>query len=154
MRAPDGSKGAVRCKGGLHRPKWPTDRGRRTQTTMSKTAAPSDSTLDELDRFYREGGLRTMASPHVHYDDPQCPHPGCDHRMEWIDFKLELHGDPEGVYKPLVRAWWEGTGFVGRCPRCRGGIRFTTRAMEAIDDRDAGRFPHLPENWDAIARFA
>ena len=23
-----------------------------------------------LDRFYREGGLRAMASPHVHYDEP------------------------------------------------------------------------------------
>jgi hypothetical protein len=121
---------------------------------MSKTAAPSDSTLDELDRFYREGGLQAMASPHVHYDDPQCPHPGCDQRMEWIDFKLELHGNPEGLYKPLVRSWWEGTGFVGRCPRCRGWIRFTTRTMEAIHDPDAGQFPQLPENWDAIAQFA
>ena len=24
--------------------------------------------VETLDRFYREGGLRAMASPHVHYD--------------------------------------------------------------------------------------
>ena len=45
-----------------------------------------------------------MASPHVHYEEPTCPHPGCAHTMEWIDFKRELHGDTEGIYKPLVRA--------------------------------------------------
>lgn len=121
---------------------------------MPKTSAPSDSILEELDRFYREGGLRAMASPHVHYDDPQCPHPGCDQRMEWIDFKLELLGDPENVYKPLVRSWWEGTGFLGPCPQCHRWIRFTTRAMEAIDDPDVLRFPRLPEDWHTIAQFA
>jgi hypothetical protein len=72
---------------------------------MSKTSSHSSAELESLDRFYREGGLRAMASPHVHYDDPTCPHPGCSHQMEWIDFKLELRGDAEGVYKPLVRAW-------------------------------------------------
>jgi len=121
---------------------------------MPKTSPATDTTLEELDRSYREGGLRAMASPHVHYDDPHCPHAGCDHRMEWIDFKLELHGDPEGVYQPLVRAWWDGTGFVGRCPQCQGWIRFTTRALEAINAPDAGRFPRLPEGWHRIAQFA
>lgn len=46
-----------------------------------------------------------MASPHVHYQEPNCPHSGCTHKMEWIDFQLELFGDPEGIHKPLVRAW-------------------------------------------------
>lgn len=120
---------------------------------MPKTT-PTPSELAELDRIYREGGLRAMASPHVHDDDPTCPHPDCDHRMEWIDFKLELHGDPEGIYKLLVRSWWEGTGFLGRCPNCQGWIRFTTLRMEAIDDAEASGYPRLPDDWHAIAQIA
>jgi hypothetical protein len=116
---------------------------------------PSPADIETLDRFYREGGLRTMASPRVHYyDDPFCPHPGCTDQMEWIDFKLELHGDPEGVYRPLARAWWEGRGFVGRCPNCRHWLRFTTLGMEAIDEEQAAQFPRLPENWHTVAQFA
>src|SRR4051794_28628229 len=88
---------------------------------MSKAMVPSATELEQLDRFYREGGLRAMASPHVHYDDPGCPHPGCSQKMEWIDFKLELHGDPERIDKPLVRSWWEGDGFAGRCPLAADG---------------------------------
>jgi hypothetical protein len=72
--------------------------------------------------------------------------------MEWIDFKLELHGDPEGIYKPLVRSWWEGTGFVGPCPSCGGPIRFTTLGM-AVPQADA-QLPHLPANWAEVAQIA
>ena len=95
-----------------------------------------------------------MASPHVHYDDPKCPHAGCSQTMEWIDFKLELFNDPERVYKPLVRSWWDGTGFVGRCPGCQGWIHFTTRGTEAADDEQAGRLPQLPPEWHHVAQFA
>jgi hypothetical protein len=121
---------------------------------MPKTSTISTAELESLDRIYREGGLRVMASPRVHYDDPTCPHPGCPHQMEWIDFKLELHGDPDGVYKPLVRAWWEGSGFVGRCPACQESIRFTTLKLEAVDDELADQYPHLPDNWPTVAQFA
>jgi hypothetical protein len=108
--------------------------------------------LEELDRIYREGGLRQMASPHIHYDDPACPHPGCNQRMEWIDFQLELFGDKEGIYTPLVRSWWEGNGFVGRCPGCGGWIRFTTLRMEALSD--AEQYPKLPDHWHTVAQIA
>jgi len=121
---------------------------------MSKASALSPVDLETLDRFYREGGLRTMASPHVHYDAPNCPHLGCSYQMEWIDFKLELHGDPEGVYKPLVRAWWDGRGFVGRCPSWQKWIRFTTLKMEAVDDDQAAKESQLPANWQIVAQFA
>ncbi len=121
---------------------------------MPKAPTLSVEELTELDRVYREGGLRVMASPHVHYDDPACPHPGCDQRMEWIDFKLELHGDPEGVYKPLVSAWWKGTGFVGRCPRCHHWVRFTTLGMHAVDDPEASQSPQLPSDWPSVAQIA
>jgi len=121
---------------------------------MSNASTSTPAELQALDRFYREGGLRALASPHVHNDDPNCPHPGWPHQMEWIDFKLELHGDPEGIDKPLVRAWWVGRGFVGRCPGCRNWIRFTTMAMEAVPDEVAGQYPSLPENWQTVAQFA
>jgi hypothetical protein len=121
---------------------------------MPENYAPSSMDIQELDRFYREGGLRQMASPHVHYHQPLCPHPGCNHKMEWIDFQLELYGDPEGIYKPLVTAWWDGTGFTGRCPNCGGWIHFTTLRMEGIDDDQANQLPRLPGNWHTVAQFA
>jgi hypothetical protein len=114
----------------------------------------TSSDIDPLDRFNREGGLRSLAPPQVHYDHPECPHPGCAHRMEWIDFKLELAGDSERVYKPLVRAWWEGTGFAGRCPNCHGWIRFTTLGMEVLTPNAADSYLHLPDDWHTIAQFA
>ncbi len=116
-----------------------------------KVAASAD--IVELDRIYREGGLRQMASPHVHYHSPICPHPGCGHKMEWIDFQLELYGDRDGIYVPLVRAWWEGTGFVGQCPNCHQWIRFTTLGMEALEADQALAYSHLPDHWHTVAQF-
>jgi hypothetical protein len=121
---------------------------------MSKLGAPSSVNIEELDRFYRAGGLRRMASPHVHYHDPECLHPGCTHKMAWIDFQLELYGDPEHIYEPLVRAWWEGTGFAGRCPRCNGWIRFRTLRIDALTEDEARQLPQLPEKWYTVAQFA
>jgi hypothetical protein len=94
-----------------------------------------------------------MASPHVHYHESACPHLGCAQRTEWIDFQLELFGAPESICKPLVRAWWEGTGFAGRCPACNGWIRFTTLRMEALPDEPGEQLPKLPDNWHAVAHF-
>src|SRR5256885_16758625 len=122
--------------------------------TMPKPDTAVSVDLEDLDRFSREGGLRRMASPHIHYHESKCPPPVCTQMMEWIDFPLELHGDPEGVYKPLVRAWWEGQGFVGRCPNCQNWIRFTTLKMEAVDENHSAQYPRLPENWHTVAQFA
>lgn len=94
-----------------------------------------------------------MAPPHVHYHQAYCPHPGCEHRLEWIDFQLELFGDLEGIYKQLVKSWWEGPGFVGRCPGCGGWVRFTSLRMTAVDEEQMGSLPRLPENWAAVAQF-
>lgn len=121
---------------------------------MPKNVTLSRAELEEADRFYREGGLRQMASPHVHYQDSTCPHAGCEHKMEWIDFQLELFGDSEGVYKPLVKAWWEGMGFAGRCPACHGWVHFTTLRMSALTEEEAASLPRLPETWHTVAQFA
>src|SRR5581483_11089962 len=101
----------------------------RRAARMPKHTLPSTAELEEMDRFYRAGGLTRMASPHVHYQDGVCPHSGCGHRLEWIGFQLQLYGDPDHIYKPLVRSWWEGTGFAGRCPQCSNWILFTTLRM-------------------------
>jgi hypothetical protein len=74
--------------------------------------------------------------------------------MEWIDFMLEKYGDKAAVYDPLVRSFWEGAGFAGKCPSCGGWIRFTTLRMEALDDGAAKTIPRLPDNWHAVAQFA
>jgi hypothetical protein len=121
---------------------------------MPKNPAPPSVNQEEFDRIYREGGLRRMATPHVHYHDPLCPHPGCGHKMEWIDFQLELYGDPEGLYKTLVRAWWDGTGFAGRCPNCGGWIHFTSLRMQPLTEEQASQLPRLPEDWHTVAQFA
>ncbi|MCI0685338.1 MAG: hypothetical protein L0Y71_24835 [Gemmataceae bacterium] len=113
---------------------------------MNRNLTLDADEVERLDRVYREGGLRTMASPHIHYHEPACPHPGCGHKMEWIDFQLELFGDLEGIYKPLVKAWWEGSGFVGRCPSCGGWIRFTTLRMEPLTDDQASPHLKLPDH--------
>jgi hypothetical protein len=73
--------------------------------------------------------------------------------MEWIDFQLELHGDPERIYKPLVTAWWQGTGFAGHCPNCGGWILFTTLRMAPISAAEAAELPKLSDNWHQIAQF-
>ena len=59
-------------------------------------------------------------APHVVYSEASCPHPGCDHPMQAIDFRLEDRG--KAVHDPLVTAWWDDTGFAGRCPNCGGNL--------------------------------
>ena len=121
---------------------------------MIKSPTLSRAELESLDRFYREGGLRAMVSPHVHYDDPACPHAGCTQRLEWIDFKLELHGDPEGNHTPLVRSWWEGWDLseVARMPR----LDSLHDAWDGCPRTRTSRsgLPRLPENWAAVAQIA
>jgi hypothetical protein len=106
-----------------------------------------------VDRSYRERGLSNMATPHAHYPDSSCPH-GCGNKVEWIVFRLEHFGDPKGIYEPLVRSWWNGTGFAGRCPRCGRWVRFTTLRMEAVSEESAASLPRLPDKWHTIAQFA
>jgi hypothetical protein len=120
---------------------------------MIKASMLSAVEIAEMDCVYRAGGLKNMASPHIHYEEPHYPHSGCNHKMEWIDFRLELVGDRQRFYNPLVRAWWEGTGFVGRCPACHEYVHFTTLGMRAVTDEVARGLPQLPENWHTVAQF-
>ena len=75
--------------------------------------------------------------------------PGCSQSMQALDFRLEEHG--RAFDDPLVRAWWNDTGFAGQCPQCGGWIHFTIRAKTAITAEEAAKYPQLPENWHTRA---
>jgi hypothetical protein len=70
---------------------------------------------------------------------------GAGAHLQVIDFRLEDHG--RSVHDLLVRAWWNDTGFAGRCPNCRQWIHFTIRGKRAIGDAEAAALPQLPDDW-------
>jgi hypothetical protein len=69
--------------------------------------------------------------------------------MQAIYFRLEQDGPP--VHDPLVRAWWNDTGFAGRCPRCGGWIHLTIRGKRPITPEEADQLPKLPDDWHTAA---
>ena len=83
--------------------------------------------------------------PQVVYSESTCPHDGCDQAMQATDFRLEDHG--RALHDPLVRAWWDDTGFSGQCPRCHGWIHFTIRGKRPITADEAKQLPQLPIDW-------
>jgi hypothetical protein len=101
--------------------------------------------MDEMHALYLEGGRKRHMAPHVIYVEATCPHSGCGQHMQGIDFQLEAYGPT--IHDPLIRAWWNDTGFAGRCPHCRGWIHFTVRAKRAITDEEAADLPQLPDDW-------
>lgn len=110
---------------------------------------PTAAELDEMHATYRKGGLSRRMAPHIVYSDATCPHAGCDQHLQGIDFRLEAHG--KAVHDALLRAWWDDTGFAGKCPRCQGWIHFTIRDKRAITAEEAASLPQLPEDWHAVA---
>lgn len=110
---------------------------------------PAVHQLDQMHALYRQGGRERHLAPHIVYSDPTCPHAGCQQRIQAIDFRLEAHG--KGVYDELIRAWWDDTGFVGRCPGCNRWIHFTIRAKRAVTAEEAARLPRLPDDWHVAA---
>ena len=117
---------------------------------MSRVAiVPSNDELGQMHALYRQGGQERRMAPHIVYTETACPHDGCEQSMQAIDFRLEDHG--RAVHDPLVRAWWNDTGFVGRCPRCDGWIHFTIRSKRAITADEAAQYPQLPDDWHAKA---
>ena len=109
-------------------------------------------TLDDrvaMHELYLLGGRDRRMAPHVVYSEAACPHLGCDQPMQAIDFRLDDHG--RDVHDPLVRSWWNDTGFAGRCPSCGGWIHFTILGKRAINEQEAGRIPILPDDWHKVA---
>ena len=119
--------------------------------SVAREPAPSKEDMERMHRLYREGGLKRQMAPHIIYAQPSCPHPGCDCRMQAIDFQVEKYGP--AIHDPLVRAWWADTGFAGRCPNCGGWIHFTIRAKKAITSEEAAKLPQLPDDWHSTAKI-
>jgi hypothetical protein len=117
--------------------------------TSIRPEAPSISDREQMAALYREGGWERRMAPHIVYPQAECPHEGCDHPLQAIDFRLEDHGRP--IHDDLVRAWWNDTGFAGRCPQCGGWIHFTIQGKTALNPEEAAKLPQLPENWHEAA---
>jgi hypothetical protein len=113
------------------------------------TAASRSEQLDQMHALYRQGGQERQTVPHIVYPQGSCPHEDCDQPMQAIGFRLKDHG--RAIHDPLVRAWWDDTGFAGRCPRCGGWIQFTIRAQRAITEKETAGYPQLPDDWHAKA---
>jgi hypothetical protein len=105
--------------------------------------------LESMHDLYLQGGREKQMAPHIVYREASCPHEGCDQPMQAIDFRLEDHG--RNIHDPLVRAWWNDTGFAGRCPRCGGWIHFNVRGKTAISPEQASAYPQLPDDWHVKA---
>jgi hypothetical protein len=69
--------------------------------------------------------------------------------MQALDFRLEAFGPT--IHDPLIAAWWNYTGFTGRCPHCGGWIHFTIRDKRAITPQEAAQLPQLPDDWHGVA---
>ena len=112
---------------------------------LSGWATCSPTEQEEMHATYLRGGRERQMAPHIVYSESGCPHEGCGCRMQAIDFRLEDHG--RAVHDSLVLAWWNDTGFVGRCPGCGGWVHFTVRGKRALVDEEAAVLPHLPDDW-------
>lgn len=115
----------------------------------SRASAPTVEDLDRMHDLYRQGGRERQMAPHIVYEEASCPHPGCGQPMQAIGFRPEDLG--RAVHDPLVRAWWDDTGFVGRCPRCGGWVHFTIRSKRAVSAEEAKEYPRLPDDWHTKA---
>jgi hypothetical protein len=102
-----------------------------------------------MHELYRRGGEKRLVAPHIVYSDPDCPHPGCGFHIQAIGFRLEDHG--RAIHDPLVKSWWNDTGFAGRCPKCGKWIHFTLRGKSAVPAETAAGLPQLPDEWHTKA---
>src|SRR5262245_3006554 len=117
---------------------------------MSQAVTPHALTeLDQMHAVYLEGGAKRAMAPHIIYADASCPHPDCGQHLQAIDFRLEAFG--RVVHDALVKAWWDDTGFAGKCPTCGRWIHFTVRNKRAISDAEAAALPRLLDNWASEA---
>jgi hypothetical protein len=110
-------------------------------------ATATEASVDraQMHALYRHGGEEWQSAPHVVNQDAACPHEGCEQTLQAIDFRLKDHGS--AIHYPLVRAWWNDRGSLGRCPACGGWIQFTIRTKQAVSDEEAEQYPKLPDNW-------
>ena len=118
---------------------------------QARALEPAKDELEQMHALYLQGGRERNMAPHIVYSVPTCPHSNCSMKMQAIDFRVEAYGP--AIHDPLVRAWWNDTGFAGRCPQCGGWIHFTIRDKRAITPEEAALLPQLPDDWHTVALF-
>ena len=95
--------------------------------------------------------------PHVVYFDLLllCPWPGCECRIEMIDFRLEATGDA-AFYSRVMGDWGRrpGYGLIARCPGCQQYVLFGIDDKLAAHDPAATNLPLLPDDWYLNAYIA
>jgi hypothetical protein len=66
-----------------------------TQSHLHGTHRFAQKGMEELDKMhalYQKGRSERHMAPHIVYADALCPHPGCGHPLQVIDFRLEAYG--------------------------------------------------------------
>jgi hypothetical protein len=95
--------------------------------------------------------------PHVIYAVAffGCPWPGCGCRIEMIDFRLGLPGDP-ALYNRAVTPWQldPDDGLVARCPGCGQFVWFGKNRKQTISDPPPPGYDVLPDDWHTVAFIA
>src|SRR5260370_38296024 len=97
---------------------------------------------------HRREGYKRQAMPHMVYHNPfqLCPWEGCGFKISSIDFQIEKISDPK-LKKELLGAWWQGPGFVGRCPGCGQFVLFSMHGKQPIGDPNSQGLIVLPDDW-------
>ena len=116
--------------------------------SLSSELAATDAQVRGRIREYREEGYQRRAMPHILFRPAQhgCPWSGCDYSISGIDFQLELMGDDQ-AYQQWMKAWWKGSGLVGRCPGCGHHVLFTMEQKLTVEDLKQYEEAILPDDW-------
>ena len=129
------------------------------ETTASRSRRPSPGPRSNVSRrSTARAAAESWRLPSVHCDEPACPHPGCGHRPEWIDFKLELHGVSESADEaacPGLVGWDSDSSSIARPATVGSGSRLlacpSVRARSPAESRrypgTGPRSPSSLEGW-------
>ena len=84
-----------------------------------------------------------------------CPWLGCDYRIEFVDFQLELKGNT-AFYAQVMTHWGRlaGYGLIGRCPGCGKYVLFGVPDKQTVTDPGQMGLPVLPDDWHLGALIA
>lgn len=113
--------------------------------TKSCQSVSPEEVARRIGEYCRIGFERGLPAQVV-YQDPHvvCPWPGCGYRINAIQFHLEKWPQLENR---LLKAWWQGPGLAGRCPKCNLYVLFSVTAKSVIDDLTDFSSANLPDDW-------
>jgi hypothetical protein len=119
-----------------------------SDTTQSVSDEEVRRRIDE----YRRLGFERKLPAQVVYQEPHigCPWPGCDMRIDGIQFHLEKWPAHENR---LLEAWWRGPGLVGCCPKCNRHVLFALTSKSAVAELSIASAAMLPDDWKEMAHL-